>query len=182
MISARSGLLIVVLASSCATPPAPPAAGTGPSSEPPPPESVLVIDGRGIPPEHFSAYLAANFDPSELEEPLAPADDAQVRSRLFDDFVSEETMLAEAEARGIRVGEVEVRAWLSGEAPDDDPARSGQRFERARRELTVRRLLDALVLERPGVDERTLRREVSARHRVEPRPERLPFAYRAELP
>jgi hypothetical protein len=176
------GLSMVLMITACGTPPAPPATGPTPPETPPPAEAILVIDGRGIPTEHFNAYVAANFDPSELEEPLSPADDAQVRSRLFDDFVSEETMLAEAEARGIRVGEVEVRAWLSGEAPGEDGEKAAQRWERARRELTLRKLLDDLVLEHPGVDERTIRRQVAGRHRVEPRPDRLPFAYRPERP
>ena len=168
----------VVLAAACGSPPpanAPPAA-------PPPEDAILAIDGRGIPLAEFEAYVAANFDPSELEEPLAPADDAAVRSRLFDDFVSEETMLAEAAARGIRVGDVEARAWLSGEAPAEDPAKAARDVERARRELAVRKLLDALVLERPGTDEAALRREVASRHRVQPNPGRLPFPYRPEGP
>ncbi|HEX6853031.1 MAG TPA: hypothetical protein VF139_16670 [Candidatus Polarisedimenticolaceae bacterium] len=180
MIAARVGLVSVVFLAACGSPATPPAAGPPAAPSPPPADAILVIDGRGVPTEHFDAYVAANFDPSELEEPLAPADDARVRSRLFDDFVSEETLLAEAEARGIRVGEVEVRAWLSGEAPEEDGPQAAQRRERARRELTLRRLLDDLVLENPGKDERTIRREVASRHRVEPRPDRLPFPYRPE--
>ena len=167
------------LATSCGSPP--PSAGPA-GSAPPPGDAILVIDGRGIPPADFEAYVAANFDPSELEEPLAPEDDAAVRSRLFDDFVSEEVMLAEAAARGIRVGDVEVRAWLSGEAPDEDPDKAALRTERARRELAVRKLLDALVLEHPGAGEAELRRQVAARHRVEPHPAKLPFPYRPEGP
>jgi hypothetical protein len=89
-------------------------------------------------------------------------------------------MLAEAEARGIRAGEVEVRAWLGSDAPAEDAAKAAQRTERARRELMLRKLLDDLVLEHPGKDEEAIRREVALRHRVEPRPERLPFAYRPE--
>lgn len=153
-----------------------------PPASPPQEDAVLLIDGRGIPIGAFEAYVAANFDPSGLEEPLAPADEAAVRSRLFDDFVSEETMLAEASARGILVGDGEVRGWLSGMGPEEDPAKAARRVERAVRELAVRKLLDALVLERPGAEEATLRGEVALRHRVEPRPERLPFPYRAEEP
>lgn len=169
----------VVLASACGSGDTPSPA-PGPSA--PPADAILVIDGRGIPRPSFDAYVAANFDPSELEEPLAPADDAAVRSRLFDDFVAEEVMLAEASSRGIGVGEGEVRAWLSGGAPEEDGAKEALRLERARRELAVRKLLDALILEHPGSDERSLRLAVAARHRVERHPDRLPFVYRPEGP
>ena len=173
------GIAAVLLLAAACDGPSPPASPPV-ASTPPPGDSVLVVDGRGIPVAEFEAYVTANFDPSELEEPLAPADDAAVRSRLFDDFVSEETMLAEASIRGIRVGDTEVRAWLSGSGPDEDPAKAARRVERARRELAVRKLLDDLVLESPGEDEKKLRRDVARRHRVEPRPDRLPFPYLPE--
>ena len=98
------------------------------------------------------AQLQAYLDTAQLQdpdaEPLAPRDLARVKSRLFDDFLESELLLQEARRRGLTVSDEELAGYLGTDAPPGAGAR-----ELARRDLTIQKLREAVVLEKVHVRE-----------------------------
>jgi hypothetical protein len=114
----------------------------------PDPERVVVawLDDRPLTLGAWQRYLAVNL----LEQAPGALDDAgdRVHSRLFDAFIDEWLLVAEAERRGLDASEAEVDAWLgvSGGAPA-----GGQRDE-ARRRIVLHRLEEDVAAALPPAD------------------------------
>lgn len=105
----RSAWLVVAVSCPCLT---------GCSDKPvtdPEPDSVVVavMDGRDISLADFNAYLEANLPEDPEGAASSTPEHAVVTSRLFDRFLEEEMLLAEANRRGIRL-EVDEREAYNG--------------------------------------------------------------------
>ncbi len=94
------------------------------------------------------AYLDANLFQDPAADPPAPGDLARVKSRLFDDFLDGTIFLQEAHRRGIAVSDAELSEYLGNEVPAAPAAR-----ETARRDLTIQKLREAVVLADVRVDD-----------------------------
>ena len=101
------------------------------------------------------AQLQAYLDATQLQEPgaepLAPRDLARVKSRLFDDFLESELLLQEARRRGLTVSDAELAAYLGADTPPGPTA-----LELARRDLTIQKLRESVVLEKVRVDDKEI--------------------------
>ena len=101
------------------------------------------------------AQLQAYLDATQLQdptaEPLAPRDLARVKSRLFDDFLVGELLLQEAQHRGLTVSDAELAAYVGTEATPTPVER-----ELARRDLSIQKLRESVVLEKVHVDEKEI--------------------------
>lgn len=96
--------------------------------------AIAEIGGRPILLSEFEPVLARTLEGS------ASAASAEVKSRLFDQFLDEQILLEEARRRGIRAEDAEVEQALAagaGEQRSDDPAYR----ERLRATLTVDKLV-----------------------------------------
>jgi parvulin-like peptidyl-prolyl isomerase len=97
--------------------------------------------------------LQAFFDTLQLQdpaaEPLPPGDLARVKSRLFDDYLDDEVLFLEAQRRGVTVSDAELAAYLGPDATPQPVAR-----ELARRDLTIQKLRESVVLAEAHVDEK----------------------------
>jgi len=83
------------------------------------PESVVIarIDDQRFTVADFNRYTEANLlegdeEQSDAAEGSSDEDSLRVRSRLFDTFVEERLLLAEAQAREIEIDEVELERYL----------------------------------------------------------------------
>jgi hypothetical protein len=99
----------------------------------------------------LQAYLDANQFQDPAAEPLAPGDLARVKSRLFDDFLNGEILLQEAVRRGVTVSDAELAEYLGKDIPTTPDAR-----EVARRDLTIQKLREAVVLADVRVDDKEI--------------------------
>jgi hypothetical protein len=101
------------------------------------------------------AELQAFFDTIQLQdpaaEPLSPGDLARVKSRLFDDYLEGELLFQEARRRGVAVSDAELAAYLGADAPSQPTAR-----ELVRRDLTIQKLRETVVLEEVHVDDQEI--------------------------
>jgi len=101
------------------------------------------------------AELQAYLDTIQLQdpaaEPLSPGDLARVKSRLFDDFLEGEMLFQEARRRELTVSDVELAAYLGADAPSEPVAR-----ELARRDLTIQKLRESVVLAQAHVDDKEI--------------------------
>ncbi len=93
----------------------------------------------------LDVYLKQNLVEEGLEEPGSPEDLDRVKSRLFDNFMDERLLLAEADRLGVQVTEEEVSAWLEsgGEGLPVETASDPVAREAARRELRIQKLREA---------------------------------------
>jgi parvulin-like peptidyl-prolyl isomerase len=98
------------------------------------------------------AELQAFFETNQLQdsaaEPLSPGALARVKSRLFDDYLEGELLFQEAQRRGLSVSDAELAAYL-GPEPTTSPAG----LALARRDLTIQKLRESVVLAEARVDE-----------------------------
>ena len=119
---------------------------------------VAEVGGEPVTAAQLQAYLDANqfIDPSA--EPPSPGDLARVKSRLFDDFLDAEILLQEARRRGVTVGDAELAEYLGKDVPRTPVLR-----EQARRDLTIQKLRESVVVERVHVDEKEIDAWLSAR-------------------
>ena len=141
--------------------------GDGPP-ENPEVTDVAVLDGNPVPLEDFERYVDPILSFDDDDEPLDDEDLDRVRSRLFDAFIEEETLLLEARRRGVRIEDAELDAYLGTAAPDgDDPLAAADRDRHmARRNLMIQKLRGAVV----GVDANVTAEDVDAylaEHRAE---------------
>jgi parvulin-like peptidyl-prolyl isomerase len=132
------------------------AASLLPACGPPPDPAdlpVALLDSRPVTRRAFDAYLRENLPTDEAREAPAAAETDEVKSRLFDNFLDEEVLLAEANRRRIEVSDSEIEAYLGEDARGDsagEPAqkaaasRGEEEKRRARRDLAIQKLRDAL--------------------------------------
>jgi parvulin-like peptidyl-prolyl isomerase len=106
----------------------------------------------------LQAYLDANQFQDPAAEPMSPGDASRVRSRLFDDFLDGEVLIQEAKRRGITVTDAELAGYLGSDLPKSEVAR-----ELSRRDLTIQKLREAVVLESVHVDEAEIAAWLAAR-------------------
>lgn len=124
-------------------------AACGPS-EPDDPSVVAVIDERPIRVAEVEAYLRASLMEDWADSGASDAELDRVKSRLFDTFLDEQILLAEADRKGIVVTDEELDRYIGGaiyaldtdEEVADDAIDRSQR-EQARRSLRIERLIDA---------------------------------------
>jgi len=117
---------------------------------------VLEVDSLVIYLDEFQQYLQDTLGEAEDEEsPQPPESDPATASRLFDQFVEEQLLLAKAHSQGVQVSDAEVKTYLEtqglpeSEPDSSDPARatSTERFQsRVRNTLLVQRFKDQFVL------------------------------------
>lgn len=149
----------------------------------PPPGVLARVAGQDLTERQFDRYLTASLLEGWDIEDLAPDEIDGINSRLFDSFVEEHILLAEAQRRGIRVEDEELERyleWGAEEAPEEDPTspdgadeegeprdpeeerlRRVAIVETARRTLRIQKLVAAVVTEElrsesaadPGVSE-----------------------------
>ncbi len=120
------------------------------------PEDVIaVIDGRSRTVADLEAYLDVNL-PANYRQSLPEQDRDRVLSRLFDNFLEEQLVLAEAERRGVDVTDAELsalqaeRGSVAGpDAPDEGALRDLARVEKFLDEFASRavRVSDEAVAE-----------------------------------
>jgi len=106
----------------------------------------------------LQAYLDANQFQDPAAEPMSPGDASRVKSRLFDDFLDGEILVQEAQRRGITVSDAELAAYLGSELPRSELAR-----DLSRRDMTIQKLRESVVLETVHVDEAEIARWIAAR-------------------
>ena len=116
---------------------------------------VAILDGRTVTRADLDAYLRENLPRTGEEDSVEEGDPDVVKSRLFDNFLDEEILLAEARRRKVTVSEAEIDAYLgelgAGSREGEAPApRDEEERRRARRNLSIQRLRDAFAL-RPSL-------------------------------
>lgn len=107
--------------------------------------SAVRIDDEEVPYSDFQGYLRASFGGD-----VPPAEDAQTRSRLFDQFIEERLLLQRAEKEQLHVGDEQVTAYLAGlggpttraTSEKDDAALK----EQVRRNLLIQEYKDRVLL------------------------------------
>jgi len=112
---------------------------------------VAEVGPRRITVAQLQAYLDATQLQDPAAEPLAPRDLARVKSRLFDDFLEGELLLLEAQSRQLTVSDAELAAYVGTEATPTPVER-----ELARRDLTIQKLRESVVLEKVRVDDKEI--------------------------
>lgn len=121
--------------------------GAGDASSP-----AVNINSQEIPYSEFEAYLKANFG-----EELPANDDAETRSRLFDQFIEERLLLQLAQERKIQVPAERVDAYLTGlgagaeAGPGAKPVDAAFR-EQIRRNLMIQDYKDGVLLKEVRVE------------------------------
>jgi len=121
--------------------------------------------------DYFDSNLLRT-DPGELAEP-APGEMAEVWSRLFDAFVEERLLLAEAERRELPVDEREIELYLqhapAEEGDGAEPVDLSRLVGEARRRLMIQKLQEDALRELPSPGEDEVRSYVvEHRHRLVP--------------
>jgi parvulin-like peptidyl-prolyl isomerase len=103
---------------------------------------VAVLDGTALTVADLEAYLRDNLAGEGSGEPLSPEDLDRVKSRLFENFVDEEVLLAEARRRGMQATAEELRAYIDSgaEASAGTAAPREEDRKRALRDLTIQKL------------------------------------------
>ena len=106
----------------------------------------------------LQAYLDENQFQDDAAEPLSPGDASRVRSRLFDDFLDGEILAQEAKRRGVTVSDAELADYLGKDMPKAVSAR-----ELARRDLTIQKLRESVVLKDVRVTDQEIDAWLAAR-------------------
>jgi hypothetical protein len=109
---------------------------------------VAEVGAERITVAQLQAYLDANQFLDSSVDPPSPGDAARVKSRLFDDFLDGEILYQEARRRGVTVDDAELAGYLGEDAPTSPLAR-----ELARRDLTIQKLRESVVLKGVHVDD-----------------------------
>lgn len=115
---------------------------------------VLEVGPKTMTVADLESYIAVNLmPPSDVEGERSSAGDLdEVKSRLFDNFVDEELLFAEAERQGIQVDDEEIAAYVrvSSEGQAAEPPLAKRR-EMARRDLAIQKLRERFVRGRTSV-------------------------------
>ena len=119
---------------------------------------VAQVGTESVTAAQLQAYLDANQFDDPQAEPPSPGDLARVKSRLFDDFLEGEILFQEARRRGLSVTDVELTEYLGQDAPTVQAVR-----ELARRDLTIQKLRESVVLEGVHVDDKEIDAWLAAR-------------------
>jgi len=119
---------------------------------------VAEVGGEKVTAAQLQAYLDANQLQDPAAEAMAPGDLARVKSRLFDDFLDGEVLLQEARRRGVTVSDEDLAEYLGNDVPTAPDARAA-----VRRDLTIQKLREAVVLAEVKVDDREIDAWLAAR-------------------
>jgi hypothetical protein len=119
---------------------------------------VAEVGAQRVTVAQLQAYLDASQFRDPAAEPPAPGDLARVKSRLFDDFLDGEILLQEARRRGVTVSDAELAEYLGKDVPTAPVAR-----ELARRDLTIQKLRESVVLANVRVDDKEIDAWLAAR-------------------
>jgi hypothetical protein len=119
---------------------------------------VAEVGGEKVTAAQLQAYLDANQIQDPAAEATAPGDLARVKSRLFDDFLNGEILLLEARRRGVTISDEEVAEYLGNDVPTAPDARAA-----VRRDLTIQKLREAVVLAEVKVDDKEIDAWLAAR-------------------
>ena len=112
---------------------------------------VAEVGTKSITVAELQAFLETVQLQDPAADPLSPGDVARVKSRLFDDYLGGELLFLEAGRRGITVSDTELAAYLGADGPSAPAAR-----ETARRDLTIQKLREAVVLAEVRVDDQEI--------------------------
>jgi parvulin-like peptidyl-prolyl isomerase len=114
---------------------------------------VATIDGAILTVADLEGYLRDNLPGEEGGEPVTPDEQTQVKSRLFENFIDEEILLAEARRRGARVTAEELASYLDAGADETPGAKPpGEEHRRmALKNLTIQKLREASALKEASV-------------------------------
>jgi len=144
--------LLLVLAAACG----------GARSPAPETDVVATLDGHPLRLAELVDYLDANL--LDHGDGVWPDDDAlRVKSRLFDAFLEERLLLAEAERQGIAVSDPEVEAYMA--IGDEQVVTSASGWAQARRRLLLEKLEERLVETLPPLDDEEVLQELQRRRR-----------------
>ena len=113
------------------------------------PEEVVVarIDGEEVTLDAFQAWMETALPGSATagEPARGPGEEAEVQSRLFDQFLDEMLLAREAERRGVAVGDDEVRQALGPAEAGSSGDWAERRRAQARIHLAVQKLQAAFL-------------------------------------
>jgi hypothetical protein len=112
---------------------------------------VAEVGTKAVTVSELQAFLETVPLQDPAAEPLSPGDLARVKSRLFDDYLESELLFLEATRRGVTVSDDELAAYLGPEGPSEPAAR-----EFARRDLTIQKLRESVVLAASNVEDREI--------------------------
>jgi hypothetical protein len=112
---------------------------------------VAEVGGKPVTVAQLQVFLDANQLQDPGAEPPSPGDLARVKSRLYDDYLEEEILYQEALRRGVTVSDAELSAYLGQDAPPSPEARA-----LVRRDLTIQKLREAVVIERVHVGDKEI--------------------------
>lgn len=99
----------------------------------------------------LTAYLDANLIAEEGQEAMAANELDGVKSRLFDNFLDEEILLAEAKRQRVQVTDEDVNAYLAGERSGEPGGNDERARAAARRNLRIQKLQGAYIRENTHV-------------------------------
>ena len=144
----------------------------GCAPEPTDPERIAVayVDGDGLSLSELEAYFAVNLLPADEEE--SEEDTDEVKSRLFDTFVEERLLLAEAEHRKVPVDDRELSIYIGPveEDPEGEAAPRSRLAAEARRRVMIQKLLEDAVRSLPPLGDDDVRTYLEQnRERLVPR-------------
>jgi hypothetical protein len=110
---------------------------------------VAILDGKPLTVADLQDYLRDNLGDGDAGEPVPAEELDQVKSRLFENFIDEEILLAEARRRGVRVTPEELRSYLdSGSDASPKGVAPGETHrEMALRDLTIQKLREAIAVQ-----------------------------------
>ncbi len=116
---------------------------------------IAKIDEKVLTVGDLEDYLRDNLGEESGGEPISAEELDQVKSRLFENFIDEEVLLAEARRRGVRVTPEELRSYLdtgtettAGRTAQVAPAAEAvDHGAMALRDLTIQKLREANALE-----------------------------------
>lgn len=141
-------------------------AAAGCSGSPDDPSAIVVarVDGRKLTLSDLERYFQFNLLEYGSGEALPPEEAAEVKSRLFDAFVDEYMLLAEAEEAGIEASAEEVLIYLGAAGEEDEPRPDNleARAEEARRRIKIEKLQEQALSEQPGIADAEVRDHVRA--------------------
>ena len=109
---------------------------------------VALLDGKVLTVADLEEYLRNNLAEDDRGDPVPTEAVDQVKSRLFENFIDEEILLAEARRRGIQVTPEELGSYLdpgTGDTPRMT-APGEEHREAALRDLTIQKLREEAAL------------------------------------
>ena len=109
--TAATRIPLLLVAAFLGLPGCAPAPPPDPSRKP-----VAILDGKALTVADLDEYLRDNLAEEGNGERSAADDLDRVKSRLYDNFIDEEVLLAEARRTGIRVTPEELRSYLESGA------------------------------------------------------------------